>query len=72
MTAQALHDEVAGLFDRFVEAFRAFSGAGVVTLYFVPSVALRGDGSIQCLRARADIERTKRAGQTLASTYPVG
>ena len=57
MTAQALHDEVAGFFDSFVEAFNAFSGTGVATLYFVPSVALRGDGSIQCLRARADIER---------------
>ena len=57
MSGQALHDEVAAFFDRFVEAFSAFSGAGVATLYFVPSVALRGDGSIQCLQARADIER---------------
>jgi hypothetical protein len=56
MSAQVLHDEVAGFFDSFVEAFRAFSGAGIATLYFVPGVALRGDGSIQCLTSRADVE----------------
>jgi hypothetical protein len=57
MNARALHDEVAGFFDSFVEAFSAFSGAGVATLYFVPTVALRGDGSIQWLQSRADVER---------------
>ena len=57
MSDQALYDEVAAFFDRFVEAFSAFSGAGVATLYVVPSVALRGDGAIHCLQARADIER---------------
>jgi hypothetical protein len=57
MNAQALHDEVAAFFDSFVEAFSTFSGAGVATLYCVPSVALRGDGSIQCLQSRAEVER---------------
>ena len=50
-------DEVVRFFDRFVEAFRLFSGARVASLYLVPGVALRGDGSIEAVQSRADIER---------------
>ena len=57
MTMPALRDEAVGFFDGFVEAFSSFSGARIANLYFVPSVALRGDGSIQCLQSRADVER---------------
>ena len=57
MNRQALRDEVAAFFDGFVEAFRTFSGARIATLYLVPNVALRGDGSVGCLQSRADVER---------------
>ena len=53
----ALLDEVAGFFDDFVEAFSSFSGARIATRYAVPGVALRGDGSIQCLQSRPEVER---------------
>jgi hypothetical protein len=57
MSARALRDEVAEFFDRFVTAFGSFDGAQVAGLYAVPGVALRGDGSIQCLQSRPEIER---------------
>ena len=56
MNAQPLRDEVARFFDDFVVAFASFSGARIAARYFVPGVALRGDGSIQCLQSREDIE----------------
>jgi hypothetical protein len=57
MNTQALRKEVARFFDGFVVALGSFRGAAVAALYFVPGVALRGDGSIQCLQSRADTER---------------
>jgi hypothetical protein len=53
----ALRDEVGRFFDDFVTAFCSFSGVSIAALYHVPGVALRGDGSIQSLQSRADIER---------------
>jgi hypothetical protein len=53
----ALRDEVSGFFHDFVTAFCSFSGVSIAALYFAPGVALRGDGSIQCLQSRTDIER---------------
>jgi len=53
----AFRDEVSRFFDDFVTAFCSFSGVSIAALYHVPGVALRGDGSIQCLQSRADIER---------------
>lgn len=57
MTARALPDEVATFFDDFVEAFKSFSGERIATRYLVPGVALRGDGSVQCLQSRPEVER---------------
>jgi hypothetical protein len=57
MSSRGLSDEVVGFFEDFVEAFKSFSGARIATRYLVPSVALRGDGSIQCLQSRADVEQ---------------
>ena len=52
-----VRDEIARFFDGFVEAFGSFTGARVASLYLVPGVAVRGDGSIQAVQSRADIER---------------
>lgn len=57
MDTQALREEVARFFDGFVGAFGTFRGASVAALYSVPGVALRGDGSIQCMQSRGEIER---------------
>lgn len=57
MNGQALRGEVTEFFDGFVEAFSSFKGARIAKLYHAPGVALRGDGSIECLQSRAEIER---------------
>jgi cytosine/adenosine deaminase-related metal-dependent hydrolase len=56
-TMKGVRDEVAAFFDDFVEAFGTFSGARIAGRYIVPGVAVRGDGSIECLRTRAELER---------------
>ena len=48
---------VSAFFDLFVDAFRSFNGARVAELYSVPVVALRGDGVVQLLQSRSEIER---------------
>ncbi len=60
MATGALRDAVGEFFDRFVEAFGSFSGPRVAALYHVPGIALRGDGSIQGLQSRAEVEGTSR------------
>lgn len=56
MTSRRLRDEVSDFFDRFVRAFASFRGEEVAELYMVPSIAVRGDGSIECLMSRSRIE----------------
>jgi hypothetical protein len=57
MNAGSLREEVAGFFDGFVKAFGSFSGDQIAAFYLVPGVALRGDGSIQCLQSRSEVQR---------------
>ena len=56
MTARPLQADMSRFFDDFVEAFGTFDGARIATRYFVPGIALRGDGSIQSLESRAEVE----------------
>jgi hypothetical protein len=49
--------EVRTFFEAFVDAFATFDGARVADLYVAPHVALRGDGSIQCVPSRAEVAR---------------
>jgi hypothetical protein len=55
--ARTLRDEITAFFDDFVAAFHTFDGARVATRYGVPGIALRGDGSIQTVQSRAEVER---------------
>ena len=57
MTARPLDAEVSRFFDDFVDAFGTFDGARIATRCFVPGIALRGDGSIEPLQTRAEVER---------------
>jgi hypothetical protein len=57
MAASSLQDEIRAFFDDFVAAFVSFSGARIAERYGVPGVALRGDGSVQAVPSRAEIER---------------
>lgn len=61
MSARGPADGVAGFFDDFVEAFLSFTGSRIAARYTVPGVALRGDGSVQFLQSRPDLERFFRA-----------
>ena len=56
MTSDSLRDEVADFFERFVRAFVSFTGKEVAQLYTVPTIAVRGDGSIECLLSRHQVE----------------
>jgi hypothetical protein len=57
MTDRSLTADIAAFFDDFVEAFLSFEGARIAARYHVPSIAYRGDRSIQCLESRAELER---------------
>ena len=57
MTTQTLSEEIAGFFDEFAEAFHTWSGARVAARYAVPGVALRGNGSVQWIQSRPEIEQ---------------
>lgn len=57
MTGPALREDLTRFFDDFVNAFASFKGAPLADLYLVPGVALRGDGLIQGLQSRTEIER---------------
>jgi hypothetical protein len=57
MTGRSVVDEVAAFFGDFVDAFVSFSGPRIAERYFVPGVALRGDGTIQAFQSRAEVER---------------
>ena len=55
MLDSASGKEIAGFFDRFVEAFATFDGAIVGPLFVVPSVALKRDGTLQGFSSQGDV-----------------
>lgn len=46
---------IVDFFNRFDRAFATFDGARVAALYHVPHVALRGDGSVDCITHREGV-----------------
>ncbi len=56
MSEQYLHKEATAFFDAFVAAFSSFDGVQVVARYAVPGLAIRGDGNVQVLQSRPDLE----------------
>jgi hypothetical protein len=57
MSTPSLRDQIAEFFDGFVKAFGSFNGARVGDLYHAPNIALRGDGTIECVTSAADVGR---------------
>ena len=53
--ATALELEVQAFFDQYNEAFASIDGNRIAALYHVPTVTVRGDGSIHCLRSREEL-----------------
>jgi hypothetical protein len=55
MPKAAFEQEIARLFDGFVEAFATFDGAVVGRLFAVPGVALKRDGTLQGFWGQEDV-----------------
>ena len=66
MTDSALTDEIRGFFENYAKAFESIDGNRIAALYHVPTVTMRGDGSIHCLQSREDLARFF---QGVADTY---
>ena len=66
MTDSALTEEIRGFFENYAKAFDSIDGNRIAALYYVPTVTMRGDGSIHCLQSRDDLARFF---QGVADTY---
>ena len=66
MTDSALTEEIRGFFENYAKAFDSIDGNRIAALYYMPTVTMRGDGSIHCLQSRDDLGRFF---QRVADTY---
>jgi hypothetical protein len=64
--ATALELEMSAFLNRYNEAFATFDGEQIAELYCVPTITMRGDGSIHCFQSREEIVRFF---QGVADTY---
>jgi hypothetical protein len=61
-----LNEEIRRFFEKYAEAFDSIDGERIAGLYHVPTVTLRGDGSIHCLQSR---EALAKFFQGVADAY---
>jgi hypothetical protein len=66
MADAALSEEVRGFFEQYTKAFDSIDGHRIAALYYIPTVTMRGDGSIHCLQSRAELSGFF---QSVADTY---
>jgi ketosteroid isomerase-like protein len=66
MPASALTEEIRRFFEQYSKAFESIDGKRIATLYYTPTVTMRGDGSVHCLQSR---EELARFFQGVADTY---
>jgi len=66
MTDSELTADVRAFFDGYNDAFAAIDGQRIAALYHLPTVTVRGDGSIHCLQSRDELARFF---QGVADTY---
>lgn len=57
MTDAALDGEIRDFFKRYNDAFLAIDGNRIAALYYMPTLTMRGDGSIHCLQSREELAR---------------
>ena len=57
MADSQLASEVRAFFDEYNEAFASIDGQRIAGLYHVPTITMRGDGSIHCLQSRDELAR---------------
>jgi hypothetical protein len=56
MSDQARSDEVSTLLDDYVRHWYAGDWDAVAALYTVPSVTMRGDGSLHCFQSKKEVQ----------------
>ena len=56
MTDPDLMSDVRMFFDGYKDAFDSLDGRRIAALYQIPTVTMRGDGSIHCLQSRDELE----------------
>ena len=55
MTNSELTSDVRAFLDDYNEAFASIDGHRIADLYHLPTVTMRGDGSIHCFQSRAEL-----------------
>lgn len=66
MADPALTSEIRTFLEEYNTAFASIDGGRIAALYHMPTVTMRGDGSIHCLQSR---EELARFFQGVADTY---
>ena len=64
--AKALEAEISAFLKQYLETFATFDGDRIAALYCIPTVTMRGDGSIHSFQSREEIARFF---QGVADTY---
>jgi hypothetical protein len=62
----ALELEMSAFLNRYNETFATFDGDQIAAFYCIPTITMRGDGSIHCFQSREEIVRFF---QGVADTY---
>jgi hypothetical protein len=62
----ALEREMAAFLNQYNETFATFDGDQIAGFYCVPTITVRGDGSVHCFQSREEIVRYF---QGVANTY---
>ena len=63
---KALEVEVSAFLNQYLETFTTFDGDQIAALYCIPTITMRGDGSIHSFQSRDEIARFF---QGVADTY---
>jgi hypothetical protein len=62
----ALDAEISSFLNKYNETFATYDGDKIAGLYCLPSITMRGDGSLHCFQSR---EETARFFQGVVDTY---
>ena len=66
MMTKALEVEISAFLKQYDKAFTTFDGEQIAALYCIPTITMRGDGSIHSFQSREEIARFF---QGVADTY---
>jgi ketosteroid isomerase-like protein len=66
MADSALEDSIRDFLKQYTAAFEAIDGSRIAALYYMPTLTMRGDGSIHCLQS---LEELARFFQGVADSY---